>query len=110
MTNINKITPTWFVQNDVLRLSIHYWKKSETSDSHSGCSANWSRQIDGDFVSAYNWIVDAAKQTFNLPEIKKIKVPKNQNTIKKEEHDPTIIAMTFFIGMIFGAILLKILG
>ena len=76
--NVNKMTPQWFVQGDVLRLSLHYWKPSETSDGYSGCSSNWMRKIeDGNFTEAYNWIVDSAKKEFYLPSMKKINVPRN---------------------------------
>lgn len=106
--DMNKMTPQWFVQGDTLRLSLHYWKPSETSDGYSGCSSNWMRKMeDGDFTKAYNSIVDAAKKEFHLPNIKKIKVPKDPNAIKEIESDnnEVMIVMTVFslaIGILIG--------
>lgn len=106
--DMNKITPLWFVQGDVLRLSVHYWNRNETSSGHGGCSANWSRTMeDGDFTTAYNWIVDAAKEEFHLPNMKKIKVPKDPNAVKKSANHDVTIVMTVFalaIGAIIGSV------
>lgn len=109
--NVNKMTPQWFVQGDVLRLSIHYWKRNETSDGHSGCSSNWMRKMeDGDFVTAYNWIVDAAKEQFHLPNMKKIKVEKKEvpttKIIYRNNDDQTIaFAGIVFVSLVIGAVI-----
>jgi hypothetical protein len=110
--NVDKMKLEWFVQGDVLRLSVHYFKPSETSDSYSGCSSNWMRKMeDGDFTTAYNWIVDAAKEQFHLPNMKKIKVPKDPNAVKEtknDNHDVTIVMSVFAlaIGLLIGSVFL----
>lgn len=107
--NVNKMTPQWFVQGDVLRLSLHYWKPSETSDGYSGCSSNWMRKMeDGDFTEAYNWIVDSAKKEFHLPSMKKINVPKDPNVLKEISNDNydviiLISVFAFAFGIIIGS-------
>lgn len=104
--NVDKMKLEWFVQGDVLRLSVHYFKPSETSDSYSGCSSNWMRKMeDGDFTTAYNWIVDAAKEQFHLPNMKKIKVPKDPNAVKENNNDVIIVTSVFAlaIGLSIGS-------
>lgn len=103
--NIHKITPQWFVQGDVLRLSVQYFKPNETSEGYSGCSSNWMRKMeDGDFTTAYNWIVDAAKEEFHSLKLKKIKVPKE--ITRQNNDDQTIaIASTVFVSLLVGAVI-----
>lgn len=101
--DINKITPEWFVQDDVLRLSIHYWKRNETTDGHSGCSANWMYKMeDGDFITAYNKIVKSAKESFDLPYLKKIKVDKEDEPIGSVKSSG-LDMLSIMIGICIGA-------
>lgn len=112
--NVNKMTPVWYVQGSILRLSLQYMKKNETSDGYSGCSSNWMKNLeDSDFVTAYNSIVDAAKQEFHLPNMKKIKVPKETPPVKiivrnqHQENNIVIVAMvsiSLLVGAVIGSI------
>lgn len=109
--NVNKMTPQWYVQGTTLRLSLQYFKKNETSDGHSGCSANWMRNLDEmDFVTAYNSIVDAAKTQFHLPDMKKIKVPKvaQPATVHYIDHSNIVnfvmIGIAVLVGGVIGSI------
>lgn len=84
---MHELKPEWFVQNGTLRLSIQHFKRNETSSGYSGGSHNWSYHIvDGDLASAYNFIVDAAKKTFHLPDMKKMKVAP-----KVDRQQPSIV-------------------
>lgn len=109
--NLNKMTPQWFVQGNTLRLSLHYWKPCETSSGYSGCSANWMRNLDEmDFVTAYNSIVDAAKTHFDLPDMKKFKVPKvdQPQSVNYVDHSNivnlAIIGIAVLVGGVIGSI------
>lgn len=105
---MNDLKPEWFVQNGTLRLSIQHFKRNETSSGYSGGSHNWSYHIvDGDLASAYNFIVDAAKQTFHLPDMKKMKVdPKviayQPPPFKRNQEQESYIVNTLIISLVLG--------
>jgi len=112
--DVNKITPSWYVKDNILFLDIHYWKRNETTEGHCGSTLIWRKTIiNGNLIAAYNSIVKSAKKYFDLPYLKKIKVDKSPAvTPIDENHDfdfyhPLVV---FFIGVLVGMIFIKMLN
>lgn len=114
---MDAIKPIWYVQGDVLRLTIYHGNPEEVSMRSDQYASHWSHiMVNGDLPSAYNAIVQSVKETFSLPYLRKMKIPKKQPIAQPSNKSiplPIIWAGFFFIvglvliGMSIGGFLLR---
>lgn len=101
------IKPIWYVQGNILRLTIYHGTSDKVSMRDAQYASHWSHIIvNDDLASAYNAIVQSAKETFSLPYLQKMKIPKKQpiaQPSKKSIPLPIIWAGFFFM---FGLVLI----